>query len=205
MAWSESKAFATCVAPLRKIECCGGRMIVIETFEPALPATSPADCASGRNQDRYVMSTAATSNTRGAHPAPRWSPPATPALDRTGPRHHSRCRTHPRKPSSSVLKPTRSASPATAISQSLRSTILRPPSSSQSNPHSARHRPHFTSRGFVPWRLADAGPRPRGDVRDGPASATLHTLRPRYFRLDRSQWVAPIPATSASHLACSTA
>src|SRR5258708_31995904 len=31
-----------------------------------------------------------------------------------------------------------------------------------------------SSRGFLPWRLADAGPRARGHVRDGPASPTLH-------------------------------
>ena len=30
------------------------------------------------------------------------------------------------------------------------------------------------SRRFLPWRLADAGPRVRGWIRDGPASATLH-------------------------------
>src|SRR5260370_26585818 len=52
---------------------------------------------------------------------------------------------------------------------------------------SNRHRLHGTvgalsSRGFLPWRLADAGPRARGNVRDGPASATLHRSRPPQLR-----------------------
>jgi hypothetical protein len=46
-----------------------------------------------------------------------------------------------------------------------------------------RHRQRRTlrassPRGFLPWRLADASPRARGNVRDGPASATRHRNGP---------------------------
>src|SRR5450759_670817 len=42
-------------------------------------------------------------------------------------------------------------------------------------------RPRATSRGFLPWRLSDAGPSlgVRGSVRHRPASETLHSLRLR--------------------------
>ena len=35
-------------------------------------------------------------------------------------------------------------------------------------------RPHFTSRGFLPWRLSDDGPGASRNRRDGPSSETLH-------------------------------
>ena len=55
---------------------------------------------------------------------------------------------------------------------------VRIPTPSRSNPHSAVARlPHHGSvptRGFLPCRLSDAGPRARGTIREGPASETLH-------------------------------
>jgi len=48
----------------------------------------------------------------------------------------------------------------------------------RSNPHSAVARlPHHRgvpTRGFLPWRFLDAGPRARGTIREGPASETVH-------------------------------
>src|SRR3981081_4244399 len=38
-----------------------------------------------------------------------------------------------------------------------------------------------TSRGFLPWRFADAGPGVRGAVIMGPASENLHTSRHRHL------------------------
>jgi hypothetical protein len=56
---------------------------------------------------------------------------------------------------------------------------VRIPTPSRSNPHSAVARPPHhcgvSTRGFLPWRLSDAGPRARGTFREGPASETLHT------------------------------
>src|SRR5260370_42428833 len=55
---------------------------------------------------------------------------------------------------------------------------VRIPTPSRSTPHSAVARlPHHCgvqTRGFLPWRLSDAGPRARGTIREGPASETLH-------------------------------
>src|SRR5438132_8990500 len=76
----------------------------------------------------------------------------------TGVRHCFQRRTRPQEPSSWLRKRSRSARPPAAITRSLRRRTLRPPSSPRSNRHSARHRPHFTSRGFLPWRLSDDGP-----------------------------------------------
>jgi hypothetical protein len=52
--------------------CCGGRMIVIETFQAGCQPSPLADRASRRNQDRHVMSTSATSPHphRRAHSSP---------------------------------------------------------------------------------------------------------------------------------------
>ncbi len=44
-------------------------------------------------------------------------------------------------------------------------------------PHSARGTAVLNTRGFLHWRLADAGHRTRGKTRHRPASATLHKRR----------------------------
>ena len=49
--------------------------------------------------------------------------------------------------------------------------------SPQSNRHSALPPPSLTSRGFLPWRLSDDGPRYQPNRRDGPSSETLHNRR----------------------------
>ena len=51
-----------------------------------------------------------------------------------------------------------------------------PPRPPRPNPHSARSTTAATSRGFLPWRLSDAGPTlgVRGHLRHRPASETLH-------------------------------
>jgi len=48
--------------------------------------------------------------------------------------------------------------------------------SHQPNPHSrVRGKlPRISDRGFLPWRLSDAGPRARDGVHEWPASETLH-------------------------------
>ncbi len=66
---------------------------------------------------------------------------------------------------------------------------VRIPTPSRSNPHSPVARlPHHCgvqTRGFLPWRLSDAGPRARGTIREGPASETLHN------RFAADGWSAP--------------
>jgi Putative transposase len=52
--------------------CCGGRMIIIETFA-RLPAAQPTIIANRRHQDRYVMTTITGVRRRSADLACRWS------------------------------------------------------------------------------------------------------------------------------------
>ena len=59
--------------PEHPCPCCGGRMIIIETFERgSSPQISPA--ANTRNQDRHVMSTLAEPRRRKADRLLRWFP-----------------------------------------------------------------------------------------------------------------------------------
>src|SRR5882672_5827767 len=52
--------------------------------------------------------------------------------------------------------------------------------------------PRHTSRGFLPWRFADAGPGARRSTFMGPASANLHKLR----RTQCEQMFSALPSNS---------
>ena len=76
---------------------------------------------------------------------------------------------------SSTTKQRNSADPAPQIIARIASGPVSPDSSrAQISIAPARHRPTFPDRGFLPWRLSDAGRRCTWHRRVRPASETLH-------------------------------
>ena len=81
---------------------------------------------------------------------------------------------------SSTTKQRNSADPTPQIIARIASRPVSPDSSrAQISIAPARHRPTFPDRGFLPWRLSDAGRRCTWHRRVRPASETLHTRRHR--------------------------
>ena len=79
---------------------------------------------------------------------------------------------------SSTTKQRNSADPTPQIIARIASGPVSPDSSrAQISIAPARHRPTFPDRGFLPWRLSDAGRRCTWHRRVRPASETLHTQR----------------------------
>ena len=79
---------------------------------------------------------------------------------------------------SSTTKQRNSADPAPQIIARIASGPVSPDSSrAQISIAPARHRPTFPDRGFLPWRLSDAGRRCTWHRRVRPASETLHNNR----------------------------
>jgi hypothetical protein len=68
------------------------------------------------------------------------------------------------------------------ITRSPRRNRLCPTAAPRSNRHSARRRLTSTSRGFLPWRLSDDGPRARGTVSDGAVIRNPQHRLPRRLR-----------------------
>jgi hypothetical protein len=98
-------------------------------------------------------------------------PPAVFAASRSATAEHaqiSSCRFKSRsdpRPSSHHAARTSPASPPANLPR--RSPSDQTSNSPRPNLHSAPHRLRAHSRGFLPWRLSDAGPRARGSVRHG--------------------------------------
>ena len=79
---------------------------------------------------------------------------------------------------SSTTKQRNSADPTPQIIARIASRPVSPDSSrAQISIAPARHRPTFPDRGFLPWRLSDAGRRCTWHRRVRPASETLHRSR----------------------------
>jgi hypothetical protein len=133
-----------------------------------LPTTSQAGRTSRRNQDRYVMSASANSRTRTTERLPRWSPTGHGGPPPHAPRHRIPRRARTPHPSSRVLNQTRSVTPVAEINRPTRPAALLPPlrSNQIAIDKRARRPSSSTSRGFLPWRLSDDGPRARGIVRE---------------------------------------
>ena len=137
--------------------CCGGRMIIIETFErgcsPRYRPTAPP-----RNQDRHLMTAPQARKLLVAFAGSR---PATAALAQiSSHRRQSPANLTAFDADPPLISRSRfTVAPTRSIALALRS----PPHPRRSNPHSARaHRPRLPHRGFLPWRFSDAGPRARG-------------------------------------------
>ena len=92
---------------------------------------------------------------------------------------------------SSTTKQRNSADPTPQIIARIASRPVSPDSSrAQISIAPARHRPTFPDRGFLPWRLSDAGRRCTWHRRVRPASETLH--KSRHFSQKHYKLVAAI-------------
>jgi hypothetical protein len=75
----------------------------------------------------------------------------------------------------------RSSPPTSAVAST--TAFNEPPTHTASDeiPIASDAPPRLTSRGFLPWRFADAGPGVRRATVMGPASENLHNSRPQYL------------------------
>ena len=143
--------------PEHPCPCCGGRMIIIETFERGCsPQYRPT--ARTRNQDRYLMTSAPKPRRRKAACLLRWFQPATMALARAS---HQRCvsvATSDRRSDYAprMRNPCRLQSPQPAPSFALLAPDLSIRRAQIPIAPAARR---LLSRGFLPWRFSYAGPR----------------------------------------------
>ena len=130
-----------------------------------LPAALPTIADNRRHQDRYVMTATTGLRPRRVDLASCWSSTGC---------HHARSTApcgHQRKPATATL----SGRPNHQSQLLLRAcrviaraaahrALSRTPSASTKSPAKAAAPPPTTARGFVPWRLSDAGQRVRGSV-----------------------------------------
>ena len=130
-----------------------------------LPAALPTIDDNRRHQDRYVMTATTGLRLRRVDLASCWSSTGC---------HHARSTApcgHQRKPATATL----SGRPNHQSQLLLRAcrviaraaahrALSRTPSASAKSPAKAAAPPPTTARGFVPWRLSDAGQRVRGSV-----------------------------------------
>ena len=159
------------------------------------PPTS-TDRPNGRRQDRYLMRTAALLRRQPAELADRRS-----SIGRHSARLNLPDR-HQIEPATAILNQHRNhhlalLRPGRHVIDRVKSRQAQPPRlPHRSNPHSGARGSSSTiiDRGFVPWRLSDAGPTARGSVTQGrhPKPALISTDRACWRRVrftsDNVQW-----------------
>ena len=145
---AEADSQAEAVSPARRCPCCGGRMIIVETFEGPRPC---AFAVAEPDQDRHLMTVAARPASQRRFPSPpaaRRSRNATssrPPHRLSSRRAHPRC-SHPRPPKSPSSRSRQQHRPPSATAPT---SAIRPRSSNPHRPRSVKQRP--SSPRFPPY------------------------------------------------------
>ena len=160
--------------------CCGGRMIIIERFQRGSSPRYPSRGIHRRDQDRHIMIRSVRGKIPVLHFCFAGSRPAMTMLALAPPSIAVVSFDHRR---ATPILPLATGRPGSSLPRSPSKQAFNAPrqqTASAEIPIASDAPPRHTSRGFLPWRFAYAGPGVRRATFMGPASANLHRSGPSF-------------------------